>query len=367
MKCRDPLKRILSQARPYWDQDEMRPAVRRVFGKAMQCRTAELGAEVYSSESQELILYHTCKSRACPSCGYRANVQWLRERWAALPNALYKGITFTMPDLLWPFFRDNPSLARALPALAAAVIRAQVGVRHGLRIGVIAILHTFNGKLEYNSHVHTMVTGGGLHGSSGKWSPRVYYDRDRMMKAWQKAVIAVLRAALRADQLRMELTAHQMEDLLTHLVKCWWSIKIQSFEDKKHFLQYAGRYVRRPPIAQRRITWIGNQTVRFWYKDKKLRRRAEVQCSLEEFIDRWTQHIPERYRHAVRSFGLFAPRALGQTSAAIFAILGQERKPRPKPRRWADSVKRDFGRDPLLDHTGKRMKWSRRIKAKATP
>jgi Putative transposase len=90
----------------------------------------------------------------------------------------------------------------------------------------------------------------------------------------------------------------------------WWSIKIQSFEDKWHFLQYAGRYVRRPPIAQRRITWIGNQTVRFWYKDKKLRRRAEVQCSLEEFVDRWTQHIPERYQHAVRSFGLFAPRAL---------------------------------------------------------
>jgi hypothetical protein len=272
-----------------------------------------------------------------------------------------------MPDLLWPFFRDNPPLAKALPALAAEVIRAQVGLKHGLRVGVIAILHTFNGRLEFNSHVHTMVTGGGFRASLGTWAPRVYYDQDQLMKAWRKAVIALLRAALRAGQFRTELTADQMGDLLTHLEKCWWSIKIQSFEDKWHFLQYAGRYVRRPPIAQRRITWIGNQTVRFWYKDKKLRRRAEVQCSLEEFIDRWTQHIPERYRHAVRSFGLFAPRALGQTSAAVFAILGQERKPWPKPRRWADSIKRDFGRDPLLDHTGTRMKWSRRIKPQATP
>ena len=134
-----------------------------------------------------------------------------------------------------------------------------------------------------------------------------------------------------------------------------------------NFLQYAGRYVRRPPIAQRRITWITERTVRFWYKDKKLRRRVYVQCSVEEFIDRWARHIPECSQHAVRSFGLFAPRTLSQTSAAIFAILGQERKPRPKPRRWADSVKRDFGRDPLLDHTGKRMKWARRIKAKVTP
>jgi SulP family sulfate permease len=35
------------------------------------------------------------------------------------------------------------------------------------------------------------------------------------------------------------------------------------------------------------------------------------------------QHIPERYQHAVHCFGLLAPRALMQTSAAIFAIRGR--------------------------------------------
>jgi hypothetical protein len=271
-----------------------------------------------------------------------------------------------MPGLLWPFFHEDPPLAKALSALAAELIQARAGAKYGLRVGVIAILHTFNGKLEFNSHVHTMVTGGGLHGSSYTWISRVYYDRDALMKAWRKAVIALLRAALRAGLLRTELTADQMEDLLTHLEKCWWSIKIQSFEDKGDFLQYAGRYLRRPPIAQRRITWIGEGNVGFWYKDKKLRRRIDVQCSLEEFIDRWAQHIPERYQHAVRSFGLFAPRSLGQTLAAIFVILRQERRPRPKPRSWADSIKRDFGHDPLLDRRGKRMKSVRRLAPKAS-
>jgi len=361
VKYKDPLKLILSRTIPHWRREDSRSAVAWTYGRALQCRTAALGAEVYSSGTQELVLYHTCKSRACPSCGYRANVQWLRERWAALPDALYKGITFTMPDLLWSFFRDNPRLAKALPALAAGVIRTQVGVRHSVRVGVIAILHTFNGRLEFNSHVHTMVTGGGLCGSSDTWVPRVYYNRDLLMRAWQRAVIALLRAALRARHLWTELTAGQMTDLLTHLERRWWSIKIKLFEDKWHFLQYAGRYVRRPPIAQRRITWIGQRTVKFWYKDKKLRRRVDVHCSLKEFVDRWTQHLPERYRHAVRSFGLFGPRAVGQSSAAIFAFLGQKPRPRPKPLRWADSIKRDFGRDPLLDRTGNRMRWTRRI------
>jgi hypothetical protein len=361
MKYKDPLKLILSQTIPHWNRADSRPAMIWAYERALQCRTAALGAEIFSSENRELKLYHTCKSRACSSCGYRANIQWQRERWAALPDALYKGITFTMPDILWPFFRDNPPLAKALPALAAEVIRVQVGVRRGLRIGVIAILHTFNGKLEFNSHVHTMVTGGGFHESNHAWVPRVYYDRDRLMRAWRRSVIALLRAALCAGQLPTGLTVGQTRDLLTHLERCWWSIKIQSFDNKRQFLQYGGRYVRRPPIAQRRITWIGRRNVRFWYKDKKLRRRVEVECSPEEFVDRWARHIPERYQHSVRGFGLFGPRTVGQTSEAIFAILGQERKPRPKPRRWADSIKLDFGHDPLLDHMGQKMKLTRRL------
>src|SRR5450755_3037739 len=83
MRHHHPLDQIRSRTRTYWDRDETRSAVREAFRRADQCRTAELGAEVYCSENQELILYHTCKSRACPSCGHRANVQWLRERWAA--------------------------------------------------------------------------------------------------------------------------------------------------------------------------------------------------------------------------------------------------------------------------------------------
>jgi hypothetical protein len=189
----------------------------------------------------------------------------------------------------------------------------------------------------------------------------VYYDRDELLESWRKAVIKLLRAALRAGQLVSALPVDELEILLNEREARWWSINIWSFKSKGHFLRYAGRYVRRPPIAQRRVTYIGERMVRFWYRDKKLRRKVFVQCSPEEFVDRWSQHIPERYRHAVRSFGLLVPRAVQKTFDAVFAILGQERRPLPKPRRWAESIKRDFGRDPLLDSKGKRMRWVRRI------
>src|SRR5207248_524501 len=95
-------------------------------------------------------------------------------------------------------------------------------------------------------------------------------------------------------------------------------------------------------------------------------RRVYVECSPEDFIDRWSQHLPERYQHAVRSFGLLSPRSLSQTSAATFSVLGQTRRSRPRPLSWAISIKRDFKWDPLLDSKGNRMKWQRRLPPAAT-
>ena len=70
MRHRQPLKHILEQGRAHWDRNEVTPAVRRALEMAVQCRTAALGAEVYASEKQERMVYHTCKSRACASCGF---------------------------------------------------------------------------------------------------------------------------------------------------------------------------------------------------------------------------------------------------------------------------------------------------------
>jgi hypothetical protein len=121
--------------------------------------------------------------------------------------------------------------------------------------------------------------------------------------------------------------------------------------------RYAGRYVRRPPVAQRRILGVADGFVLFWHKDKRHRRRGTVRCTVEEFIDLWAQHIPKRYRHAVRHFGLFAPRRWAQAAAAVFAIIGTKQRPRPKRRRWSFMIQQQFGRNPLLDYKGQQMKW----------
>jgi Putative transposase len=62
-------------------------------------------------------------------------------------------------------------------------------------------------------------------------------------------VIKLLRAALGAGQLTTGMSFAEMETILALQEERTWIIKVQSLGSKEHFLRYAGRYVRRPPIA----------------------------------------------------------------------------------------------------------------------
>ena len=67
--------------------------MREALRKVLDCGTAALGAEVFASAHATRVVYHTCKSRACPSCGYRATTLWQREQWRELPDIPYNHVT----------------------------------------------------------------------------------------------------------------------------------------------------------------------------------------------------------------------------------------------------------------------------------
>jgi len=360
MKYKQPLKRILAQRREQWDRPETRAAVRENFEKVTLCRTMALGAEVYASETEEKVFPHTCKSRACPSCGHRATILWQRERWAALPDVRYAGINFTMPDVLWPIFRSNRHLLHDLPALAASVLQQYLKLKHGVRGLVMVVPHTFGRKLNFHPHLHTLISAAGLREADNCWVNVDEFDKKSLMHMWKFAVTNYLREALSAHVLQSELNEWRLREILTQQYERWWNIHIARFASKDQFIRYAGRYIRRPPIAQHRFTKIEDGEVHFMRKDLKLKKWVETPYSIEDFISNLADHIPDRYRHAIRYFGLLAPGAKGRTDLGLFAVLGQPKRPRPVRLGWAASLKRDFKRDPLVDALGQRMRWVRR-------
>lgn len=107
---------------------------------------------------------------------------------------------------------------------------------------------------------------------------------------------------------------------------------------------------------------IAQEEVVFWAKDLKTKQRVQVLHSTEEFVAALAEHVHDRYRHAIRYFGLLAPVSKGRTYTGLFLLLGQDKRPRPRRLSWAISLRKHFGVDPLRDTRGQSMHWVSRLK-----
>jgi Putative transposase/Transposase zinc-binding domain len=355
------LIQMLEQTRHIWDRPGTRAAVRKTFTAILQCGTSALGSEVFASDTDEKRCYHTCKSRFCPSCGYRATLLWLEEQEAALLDIPYAGIVFTMPRELWCIFKGNRHLLHDLPVLGAEVIQQWVKATYGATVAIMVVLHTFGGDLKFNVHLHILISAGGLRTSDGQWIPRLWLDEDELMRRWRDAVITHLRQAFKAQVLKSYGDVKELRVIFTsaHEGHPRWINFHKKFESKSHFLRYAARYVRRPPIAKWRILKLTEGEVLFLAKDTRAKKMVPTRCPVSNFLRLLAAHVPEVYRHAIRYFGLLAPRTKALSYAGLFVLLQQKRRPRPKRLSWRSSLLNSFGRDPLVDRHGEVMRWVR--------
>lgn len=361
------LRKLLELTRCTWDVPTSRPSVRKNFRKVCACRTPALGGEVYASDSEERVFYHTCKSRCCPSCGNRGTQLWQREQWAMLPDIPFVGVVLTMPDVLWPIFRAHRHLQHDLPALGAAVLEQWARSRYGVKICIIVVPHTFGGRLNHNPHLHTMISAGGLHVARGEWIRSLELDPMTVMELWRFAVLEYLKNAQRRGLIRIWKSTQPIEDVLAAQEPRKWNIHITRQMRKEHFLRYAGRYIRRLPISQRRILAVHEEEVTYQEKNTRARRHVERRSTPGTLVSLLSEHVPDHYRHSMRYFGLLAPRTKHNVWPAIFMLLKQQQRPRPARLSWRVALQRYFQADPLRDSGGGTMRWSRRIRAKPDP
>jgi hypothetical protein len=182
---------------------------------------------------------------------------------------------------------------------------------------------------------------------------------------WRYAVITYLRAALTKGLVASETSGAKLRVLLKTQYERWWNVYVDPIRSKWHFLRYVARYVRRPPIAQHRFTKTTDTEVEFLTRDLKQKRIVTTRYLIEEFVEALAAHVPDRYRHAMRRFGLLAARTQRMTSATLFLLLDQQKRPRPQRLSWRNSLRKDFGVDPLVDSRGQSMHWVRRLKPMA--
>ena len=292
----------------------------------------------------------------------KATLDWQTEFATLLPDIPYAGIVLTMRGDFWRIFQLNRHLLDDLPVLAAGVLQDFARVKYGAEVMITVVRHTFGSRLEFNCHLHILVSTVGINKRGTKIVRNVKFYKDSVMRLWRHALIDYLRVALKNHQIKGAFSQAELEELFDSNYDAWWSAHIDYLWSKRRFIDYISRYLLRPPLAQHKLRPSDDSSIAFETYDKTMQEIVIVEMSAHEFISRLSSQVPDRYRHAVRHFGLLAPRARCGLYQAFFNLLGQVRRPRPRRLSWAERIWMTFGHNPLLDSQGQRMYWSGRLK-----
>ena len=276
---------------------------------------------------------------------------------AILPDVPYIGITLTMPMEFRSILQQNRRLLHSVPAMGAVAIQQWAKARYGVRLIVLVVQQTFGGLLNFVPHLHVLVSAGGLMETKNRWIHRLKYDQRELMCAWRYAVVAFLSEALKRKVLCSSLSSEELSTMLVTQYTRPWNVFISRNGSKTYRLKHDGRYIRRPPIAQHRVTRIGDHEVEYLAKDTRNKQFVSKRYANEEFVSMLMQHVPDRGRHAMRYFGLLSPRSKAQLWAGVFVLLNQRRRPHPPRLGWRWLRLKTFGTDPLQDSLGRPMHW----------
>lgn len=323
------------QAQKHW----IRPAVIETVRKIRACRTPALGCHVYTCpDGHEIrIVPHSCKSRFCPTCGKHATDRWADAVLNELIDVPYHHLVLSAPWQLRTVMAFNRKVCLSILARAGTrCLNQWARDQHGMRMGIVTVIHTFGADLKWHPHLHLLVTEGGLSLDGETWI-RPYnlgwlMSHAGLKKMWRYHVITAFRQAHRNGELRFPAASAFMKrfpcfnGLLKKLYDLTWYAHIGAcLLDPSASLRYIGRYTKRAVLAEYRITFYDGKKVRFAFKDyANGGKTAYKTLRVLDFIGRLVRHIPDKQFKMVRYGGLFAPRWKRRYQEQARRALGQD-------------------------------------------
>src|SRR5437588_9403002 len=114
------------------------------------------------------------------------------------------------------------------------------------------------------------------------------------MLAWKLALLTALDTASKDDALS-DLSRDGFNNILGTEGRRKWNVYVSPPVSKHSVIDHIGRYIRKPPIAQYRLTRTDDHHVQYLAKDTKNRRLTPVIYSNEEFMRLLMPHVNDRY------------------------------------------------------------------------
>jgi hypothetical protein len=301
------------------------PAHLRAIEAIRCCRTPEAGQLLVQCMDcgHAIERPRSCGHRSCPQCQNHETSLWLDRQQAKLLPVEYFMATFTLPYELRFLAWDNQTLVYNLLFACASSTLKDFGTNPrnlGADIGMTAVLHTHNRRLDYHPHVHVVVPGGGVDRAKKQWKKkkskylfnefalaRVF--RARFLQALTKAGFTVPRAVPRK-----------------------WVVHCTCAGKGLPALKYLSRYLYRGVIGENNIVSNQDGKITFKYVESRTGKTLHRTIKGHDFLWLVLQHVLPKGFRRVRDYGFLHGNAkkLLLLVQWVLQVLIQACAPRPR-------------------------------------
>ena len=272
--------------------------------KMINCGDPAFGGAMYACSKCGNLKFvpFRCRSRFCPTC----DVKYSQDRSNAMASKLiqcsHRHCVFTIDEDLRHFFLENRSLQDCLFNAVRSVVLwmfYQLNKSKNFVPGFVCVLHTFGRPLEWNPHIHCLITEDGF-SDDGDWRIVKHFNYTLLRKSFQTALLNELEKRIGPSFKKTKSLIYKKDS------NGFYVYAKPNLCDAQTVIKYISRYLGRPVIALSRIDSYDGENVTFHYNRHEDNAFIRKTMPALDFISLLIQHIPEPHYKMTRYYGLYA-------------------------------------------------------------
>ena len=302
------------------------PGHLRAINAINRCRTPDAGQLLVQCShcGHTLLQPRSCGHRSCPQCQNHETSLWLDRQQKKLLPVEYFMATFTLPyELRFLAWNHQALVYKLLFACASSTLK-DFGLdpnNLGADIGMTAVLHTHNRRLDYHPHLHVVVPGGGVDKAKKQWKKK------KSKYLFNEFALAKVFRARFIDQ------ASKAGLRLPGCVPRKWVVDCKRAGKGPSALKYLARYLYRGVIGENNIVSNQDGHITFKYVESRTGKTRYRTVTGEDFLWLILQHVlPKGFRRA-RDYGFLhgnSKKLLSLVQLVLQALIhASELRPRP--------------------------------------
>ena len=306
---------------PLWPQH------RKIVTDLLNCRTARLGGHIERCDhcGAVRITYHSCRNRHCPKCQHMPRERWLEKRKDEILPTSYFHVVFTLPHELNTVILNNKKVMFNILFKAASRTLLTFGNNElNGNLGFLAVLHTWDQKLNAHFHLHCLVAGGVMSNDKKQWLPvknNYLFNEEALSRVFRGKFMERFKHARKTGEFKFVGRSYGQFNSMLY-VKNWVVSVRDPVKRPEHVLEYLARYTHRVAIANNRIKKLENDMVSFTIKHRKKERTETITITAVEFIRRFLLHSLPKGFVRIRHYGFMANRNRNENLTVIRQLMG---------------------------------------------